>query len=183
MTPVHERLVTGTFLAALLLCGPIVSAGAQDTRLAPGARVRVTTAGGAIPMRTGSLQSLTDTTLVLSSGSSIPLASITRLELSRGRKPNIAAGVVGFLLGGAAGGVLACTANRDDYGVFCGGQDDTKLIVGAALGGAAGAVLGALLFRRERWTAVDPPKEHQADVPRSSAGPSVPGQLAPVRRR
>jgi LytS/YehU family sensor histidine kinase len=66
--------------------------------------------------------------------------------------------VVGLLLGAAAGGVIACTANRDAYGVFCGGQDDTKLVIGAAIGGAAGATLGALLFRRERWTAVDVPR-------------------------
>jgi hypothetical protein len=108
-------------------------------------------------METGTFQALTDTTLVLSRGSSfitLPLASITQVEVSRGRKPNVAAGVVGFILGAAAGGVLACTANRDDYGVFCGGQDDTKLVIGAALGGAAGAALGALLFRRERWRAV-----------------------------
>jgi hypothetical protein len=108
-------------------------------------------------MQAGTYRALTDTTLVLSRGGSaiaVPLASITRLEVSRGRKPNIVAGIVGFLLGGATGGVLACTANRDDYGVFCGGQDDSKLIVGAVLGGAVGAAVGALVFRRERWRTV-----------------------------
>ena len=86
------------------------------------------------------------------------LAEISRVEVSRGRKSGIVGGVVGLLLGAAAGGVLACTANRDDYGVFCGGQDDTKLVIGAAIGGAAGAALGALLFRRERWTPVAIPR-------------------------
>jgi hypothetical protein len=83
------------------------------------------------------------------------LADITKLELSSGQKPSIAGGVVGYLLGAAAGGAVGCMANRDDYGVFCGGHDDTKVIIGAALGGAAGAALGALLFRQERWAVVD----------------------------
>ena len=75
-------------------------------------------------------------------------------QLAQNIKPNVAAGIVGFLLGGAAGGLLACTANRDDYGVFCAGQDDSKLIVGAVLGAAVGAAVGALVFRRERWRTI-----------------------------
>ena len=77
------------------------------------------------------------------------------MELSRGRQPSVVGGLVGFLLGAAAGGAIGCAANSDDYGVYCGGQDDTRVIAGAALGGAAGAALGALLFKRERWAVVD----------------------------
>ncbi len=61
-------------------------------------------------------------------------------------------GIVGGVLGAAAGGfALGCLANRDSYGVLCGGQNDTKLAIGAVTGGLAGAALGALLGRRERW--------------------------------
>jgi hypothetical protein len=146
-------------LAILALCCPFVPLDAQEViQLTPATRLRVTaeTAGGLV--QTGTYRALTDTTLSLFTGGSvlsIPLASISRVELSRGRKPSIAGGVAGLVLGGAAGGALACMANRDDYGVFCGGQDDSKLIVGAALGGVAGTALGALLFRRERWKVVD----------------------------
>ena len=145
----------------LALCCPLAVLNAQDTVLAPGARLRVTSEHRMPRIEIGRYHALTDTTLVLSRDTAIlalPLADISGGEVSRGRKPGIAGGVVGLLLGAAAGGVLACTANRDDYGVFCGGQDDTKLVIGAAIGGAAGATLGALLFRRERWTAVDVPR-------------------------
>jgi hypothetical protein len=157
MLSIGDVAIRGLVVVALALPCPLASLEAQDPLLTAGARLRVTAAGSATPMRTGAFASLTDTTLVLTSGTPIPRASITRLELSRGRKPSIAGGVIGFLLGGAAGGVLACTANRDDYGVFCGGQDDTKLVIGAVVGGAAGAALGALLFRRDRWTPIDLP--------------------------
>jgi len=109
-------------------------------------------------METGTYRALTDTTLVLSRDAAmitLPRLSITQVEVSRGRTPSVAGGVLGFLLGAAAGGALACAANRDDYGVYCGGQDDSKLVLGAALGGIAGAALGALLFDRERWRVAD----------------------------
>lgn len=147
-----------TALVVLVLCCPLRDLAAQDTTLAPGARLRVTS-GHRVPyIETGRYYALTDTNLVLSRDTillPLPLADISRVEVSRGRKPGMVGGVVGLLLGAAAGGVIACTANRDDYGVFCGGQDDTKLVIGAAIGGAAGAALGALIFRRERWAEVD----------------------------
>ena len=65
------------------------------------------------------------------------------------------AGVVGAIAFAGIGGVAACAANRDSYGVFCAGQDDTKIVIGAVLGGLVGGTLGALLFRRDRWVTVD----------------------------
>lgn len=141
----------------LAVCWPLRPAQAQDVPLNEQTRLRVTADSPLTKMQAGTYRALTDTALVLFRGGStmaVPLASITRLEVSRGRKPNVAAGIVGFLLGGAAGGLLACTANRDDYGVFCAGQDDSKLIVGAVLGAAVGAAVGALVFRRERWRTI-----------------------------
>ena len=146
-----------TVLVVLALCCPPGVLGAQDATLVPGARLRVTSEHRIPRIETGRYSALTDTTLVLSRDTTLlplPRVDISRVEVSRGRKPGIVGGVVGLLVGAAAGGVIACTANRDDYGVFCGGQDDTKLVIGAAIGGAAGAALGALLFRRERWTEV-----------------------------
>jgi hypothetical protein len=144
--------------AGIALCRPLTGLSAQDTVLTPGMRLRVTNEHRLPQIETGMYRDLTDTTLVLSHDTllvMLPLAGISRLERSQGRKPGIASGVAGLLLGAAAGGFIACTANRDAYGVLCGGQNDTRLVIGAALGGAAGAALGALLFRRERWTDVE----------------------------
>jgi hypothetical protein len=146
-------------LVLLALCWSVAPLHAQDVvQLTPATRLRVSAASPLTQVQTGAYRALTDSALVLSRDTSqltIPLAGITRVELSRGRKPNVATGVVGLLLGAAAGGAIGCAANSDDYGVYCGGQDDTKVIVGAALGAAAGATLGALLFKREEWSVVD----------------------------
>jgi hypothetical protein len=124
-----------------------------------GARIRVSTDPPDPEHRTGTFAGLAGSDLRLSSGGttvSVPVAAIRRLELSTGRSPGLAGGIVGGLLGVGVGGFLGCVANRDSYGVLCGGQDDTKVIVGAALGGLAGGLAGALLFRRERWEPIDP---------------------------
>lgn len=73
-----------------------------------------------------------------------------RLEAHRGRKPSVLGGVIGFAVGGVAGGLVGCSLNRDDYGVFCAGQSDTKVFLGAVVGGAVGGAVGALLFSRKR---------------------------------
>jgi hypothetical protein len=126
--------------------------------LREGSRLRVTPISVSTPAQIVQFQALNDSALVVSSGGSsrmIPLRDIGRLEQSAGRKPNLVTGAIGLLLGAAIGGVVACADNRDSYGVFCAGQNDTKVAVGAAIGGVTGGVLGAYMFRRERWAAVD----------------------------
>ena len=144
-----------------LLCPPAplhAQRAQQADTLAPGDRIRVSVVTPTPRLYIGTYQARTDSTLQLERGGSpltIAMRTVSRLEQSRGRKLSVAGGVAGFLVGGAAGAALGCLANRDDYGVFCGGQSDTKVAVGALLGGAAGAALGAVLFRRERWNAVE----------------------------
>lgn len=126
-------------------------------------RLRVTVVRPSGQVRIARFEALTDTSLVLSSNGAahiIPLESISRLEWSSGRPPSIFGGVLGMIVGVAAGGAMACHANRDSYGVFCGGQDDTKMVVGAGLGGVAGAALGAFLLRRDQWISVDLSRLH-----------------------
>jgi hypothetical protein len=65
-----------------------------------------------------------------------------------GRRLSVAGGIGGFVVGAVAGALVACHFNRDDYDVFCAGQNDTKVAIGAVIGGATGAALGAYLFRR-----------------------------------
>ena len=143
---------TGTLLAILLLHSPIASA--QGPPLVLGTRVRVTTLTA---KQTGLYRGADQANLMLQVDSitrTIPRGTIEQIERSTGKKPNTTLGIVGLLLGMGVGGALGCLANKDDYGVYCGGQDDTKVIVGAALGGLAGAAAGALLFKKEGWQAV-----------------------------
>jgi hypothetical protein len=151
---------------------PLSSLSGQDSlQVAPGSRLRVTAASSFLQLpngtyttladttralSTGVYRELTDTTLLLTSGNStlvIPLASIAQLERSRGRRPSVAGGVLGFVLGGATGVVAGCFASRDSYGVPCIGDSDAPLYLGV-LGGAAGAVLLARLLGREGWTTI-----------------------------
>jgi hypothetical protein len=144
-------------LAAVLFGGPVAAHAQPPTLPAVGARVRITTFPPPLT-RIGTYGGAQDSTLLLQtppSSLSIPLGSIRKLEVSRGAKLSKWGGVGGLLLGAGAGGfVLGCLANRDDYGVLCGGQSDTKVVVGAVVGGLAGAAIGAVLFRRESWIPV-----------------------------
>jgi hypothetical protein len=78
-----------------------------------------------------------------------PSSELAHTLRASGRRYSVAGGIGGLVLGAAAGGALGCLANKDGYGVFCGGQDDAKVVLGAAVGAAAGAVLGAVLFRHD----------------------------------
>ena len=106
----------------------------------------------------GILQGLSNTAVMLQTDAgalALPRRSVTRLERSLGRKRSVLGGVLGFLAGAMAGGTLGCLANRDDYGVFCGGQSDATVVAGALIGAAAGTAAGGALLRRERWSTVD----------------------------
>jgi hypothetical protein len=145
-------------LALLLVVLPHRIEAQTLLRVPSGTRLRVTYGTSQETVQIGRLDTVSDTALLLyfaGASRTIPLATIHRLEASRGRRPNAVAGVLGLLLGVAVGGVLGCTVNRDDYGVFCAGQSDTKVALGAAIGGVTGATVGAFVFRRELWSVVD----------------------------
>ncbi len=72
----------------------------------------------------------------------IPRANRQLLEGSLIRRRTVTGGVIGFVVGAAAGAFVGCLANRDDYGVLCGGQGDTKVLVGAGVGAVVGALVG-----------------------------------------
>jgi LytS/YehU family sensor histidine kinase len=146
------RFLRWTWVIAALLGLSAPAAPAQQ-------RMRVTLLGAGT-QTIGTLHSATDTSLTLSTATGLlafSSQSIARIEQSAGRQPNIPVGIAGLLLGAAAGGAIGCAANADSYGVFCGGQDDTKVIIGASAGALAGGLAGALLFRRERWRTVQLP--------------------------
>jgi hypothetical protein len=143
-------------LVALVAFAP--AAVAQGPELVVGTRVRVTTTTSVT--RAGAYRGIDQAALALQVDTAthrIPRETIAKLEQSMGRKPNVATGIVGAILGAGIGGALGCLANKDDYGVYCGGQDDTKVIVGAVIGGLAGGAAGALLFKKEGWREVPVP--------------------------
>lgn len=143
-------------LVALLFLTPV--AVAQGPDLAVGTRVRVTTTTSVT--RAGTYRGIDQAALAVQVDTTthrIPRETIAKLEQSMGRKPNVATGILGAILGAGIGGALGCLANEDDYGVYCGGQDDTKVIVGAVIGGLAGGAAGALLFKKEGWREVPVP--------------------------
>lgn len=150
------RRMPAAILAGLILAGRPTPLWSQGPALAIGARVRVTTTDAARP-RVGTWQGMDASALRLGVDTStaiIPRSTVRLLEESLGRKASVGGAIGGALFGIAAGGALGCLANKDSYGVYCAGQDDTKVIVGAALGGVLGGVAGALIFRKERWRPV-----------------------------
>ena len=140
---------------------------AQDT--APGAvgeRVRVSTESGAIHM--GLVTALSSGALELQEDEeakqrfSIPLASVTRFEVSRGEKSHAGTvGGIGSLAGAVTGALLGFSAG-DDPPLF--GSDEPflfsaweKATVGFFIGGALGALVGGLVgatVQSERWEEV-----------------------------
>jgi hypothetical protein len=70
------------------------------------------------------------------------------VELNARRRVNVTGLVIGAVVGAAVGGALACLANRDDYGVYCAGQNDTKVVIGAVIGAGVGGWIGGFLIPR-----------------------------------
>jgi hypothetical protein len=148
-------------LASLLLALPLTAAPVAEEAptLEPGDRVRVTLAETPSRALVGALEARGehDLTLRLDQHSRVvPADAILRVEVSRGRRPSTKWAVLGGLAGGAVGAFAGgCLANKDDYGVLCAGQDDTRYVIGGAAGGLVGGAVGAWLGRTERWEDVD----------------------------
>ncbi|HET6763371.1 MAG TPA: hypothetical protein VFH27_06855 [Longimicrobiaceae bacterium] len=135
-----------TLLAALTLCAaPLPAQSAAPPAPTPGSRLEPGSTPRLRPASNRVFDPSIATGAVVIAPSRQLAPAVLKTDGSRGY--SVVGGVAGFVVGAAAGGALGCLANRDDYGVFCGGQDDTKVFVGAALGAAVGAALGAVIFR------------------------------------
>jgi hypothetical protein len=107
-----------------------------------------------------------DTLVVQSNGDILPLPldSVTRLDVSRGRKTNTARGAgIGFLLGGLVGAVIVYASYEEcvPQGPWsCIGPDfgsGFAAAVGGVIGGLGGLVAGAIIgtaIKTERWQEV-----------------------------
>ena len=144
------------FLLLLLIPLSFTSLAAQDT-LTAGDKVRVTTEEERV---VGYWVSVGDNQLTLNSEARdsslvLPLASLTKLEVSQGRKANTLKGLgIGFLAGAGTGALIGaavdCAAEFDLGQSFCvvlyGG-------IGAAVGLFVGGLAGAAIYT-ERWGTV-----------------------------
>lgn len=152
-----------------------------------GEKVRVTTLAGRSREKGVVVQTDAETlTVSLGSGQPpvrIPLASVERLEVARGRRTTAREGA---LVGGLAGGVLAGLAVGGlmqalcENGSDCSGETARASLVGAAIVGTAGAGAGALIglvIKTDRWERL-PVNRVRVGIRPAPAGASVQVSLA-----
>ncbi len=152
-----------TIFVAILAFTPLASATAQ---VRPGDRVRVTRlpicpppyicVGGPGLQSVGTFVAWKFDTLIMESNGNVlalPLDSVTKLEVSWGRKTNTGMGAgIGLLVGGVAGAVIAVAIYEECEPCFI---DPATIPMAVAiwvgLGGAAvGATIGSLI-KTDRW--------------------------------
>ena len=141
-------------LAILLLAATPAVVLAQSVK--PGDRVRVTAPPDFIPYE-GTLRTLTPDTLTVDT-LRLSAASVTGVEVYRGRKSNTWKGIgFGFAVGAVSGVIIALQMDRLCYasttGDCLGLKPEEVALVGAtlgAIGGLVGAFVGALI-KSDRW--------------------------------
>ncbi len=168
--------------AALVLTGSADLFGQEAPPVAPGDRVRIAAPEIVNDRVVGTVVALKPDTLAVNvenrdSPLALPLASLTKLEVSQGQKSRTLKGAgIGFLVGGAAGlatAALACAiagdCDADDpytglvYAVFG--------VLGAGVGTLTGAIIGSTI-KVDRWDTVQldqlrvglPPRGHGLEV-------------------
>lgn len=141
-----------TLVAAALVVATSSPLAAQEAPVDPGARVRVTAPDLGIDKYTGVLEGVVGDTLAVDT-LRLALASVTRLEVHRGRKSNVGKGALIGLAGGAAAGVgfsvWFTNAGEFDF--------DKVALVFVPIFSAAGTGIGALLgaaSKVDRWEEV-----------------------------
>ena len=150
------------FVEGVVIVGSILLAffGAAATEIGaqepfvfePGVRLRVTAPDCELRGQATGFQALRADTLVLEI-TACPLASVTRLDVSRGQKSHA---VVGSLVGAGAGALvgLAMCANTDVCGILS--DNDIKgevVATSVVVGGLLGLLVGYLI-KTDRWEEV-----------------------------
>ncbi|MGD2152538.1 MAG: hypothetical protein PVG79_04670 [Gemmatimonadales bacterium] len=157
------------YLAAVLaLTSPLAASGQQARPIAPGERIRVSSDLYFDPL-VGTLTAIESDTLMMAADWAagpatvrLPLASVTRLEVSRGRGTKF---VQGALLGGALGAALGAieVAAFSNWGecwgptVSCANDEEVgvehylgAMAIGGAIGAGIGGIIG-LMIGTDRW--------------------------------
>ena len=132
---------------------------AQSLALTPGQRVRLTAPSLGIERQPAVVEERRGDALVVAADSamSIPVTSLTRLEVYQGRHGHFWKGAgIGFLAGAVAGALLGpLLAECPSYG--CDTSPAVQGAVGGVVFGVAGGVVGGVLgafARSDRWEEV-----------------------------
>jgi hypothetical protein len=153
---IAPRIVS--LVAALVLTAQADLFAQQEPQVAPGDRVRVTAPTIDRDPLVGTLVSMGPDTCVLevegrAEPLALPLAPVTRLEVSRGQKSHTLWGAgIGLVAGGAAGAAIGSASSRGDE--YSGLVTLAYAAGGAWLGLLFGTAIGAVI-RTERWELVD----------------------------
>ena len=148
---------TGTTLFAVSLLVPFASISAQvPTQFEPGQRVRVTAPDCGVRRQTTTVEVLRGDSFALPRDTNrssnpinhCPLASVTRLEVSRGRKSHSLEGLgLGWLVGAGVGAAVSDCDPSSSTQDIC---EAVPIAVGASVGLFIGTIFGALI-KTERW--------------------------------
>jgi hypothetical protein len=95
---------------------------------------------------------------------SIPISSIDRLKVKRGKKSKALSGALGgALLGGIAGAIFV----KEDDGIFKNSESEIGFVTGMVYGSIIGTVAGALI-RENRWKRVPINRLRISSIPNSN---------------
>lgn len=159
-------------LCAVLVLGTFSSAAAQEASVATGSRVRLWTEVNekgrpAGPRTMGQIAAWNSDSLILNpvgagNRRSIPITSVSRMDVSRGQRSMgmgaLRGGALGLIIGGATGMVLGYTSGDDDSFLFNRWQD--KAAIFSVMLGTPGTLVGAVVGANrpgERWERVAVP--------------------------
>jgi len=156
----------GRSIPFVLICifggAPTEIAAQEPFVFEPGVLVRVTALDCGLSGRATEFRALRADTLVLET-TECPLASVTRLDMSRGQKSHGRLGaVVGFLTGALSGAVIGFSLGDDPPFLSREGEPfpfsaGNKAAIGFLLGGGVGAIIGAQIGKAvhgEQWEEV-----------------------------
>jgi hypothetical protein len=158
-------------LLGLTFAGVVWSNAAAQTQASvqPGQRVRVRSTVAHTPELVGVVETIKPDTLMVrdddrSMATAVPLATVDRLQVSRGRHSKwITGAAVGFVVGAGTGAILGAAGhNESDFIFGPGASAFLGAVLLAPVGALTGTVVG-LLVKTERWQT----------VPLGRVGPSV----------
>ena len=146
-----------SLLAIGLTAAPLTAIASQESPVVkPGDRVRIMAPSVSRAPFAGTLVTLQTDSLVVQGGANtwrLSLASVERVELSRGRKSNVLLGAgIGLLVGAGIGAMIGSGCDTELFAT-----KGECIALGAGVFGGAGALVGAIsgaLTRTERWAEV-----------------------------
>ncbi len=151
----YSVTIAVTFVLICMFGGAPTEIAAKEP-LASGSRVRVTAPDCALREQAATLQALRADTLVLET-TECPLASVTRLEVSQGRKTNVGLGIFLGSAAGALGAAVYCSRDANEFSdegkcEGLGTADYTWPIIFTVgiIGGVVGGIIGYEI-KTERW--------------------------------